>query len=204
MRWLFRVYFSLPFLFLSGQSFTFSGDRMSFNQRTGETVLEGKAEVRWDNLKLTADRITIVGNEAKVVRAIGSVVFYDSENRTTLRSTQLRYDQRTKIVQAVGNVAADRPKDNLKIRSEFLRYDEKNKLWEFESQVVFVGEDFTGRAERIRYNESTFLLELEGDAQLTRDNESFQAQFITIHTQNRDLQMKGGITGTIKENPNGG
>lgn len=205
MRWLFLLASFLTHLgWVHSQNLAFSGDKMSFNQRTGETVLEGRAEVTWDNQRLSADRITIMGQENKVVRAFGSVVFYDKETNTTLKSQQLRYDQNTKIVQAVGQVQAEHPKDNLSVQAGFLRYDEKNKLWEFESQVIFTGEDFSGRAERMRYDEATFRLELEGDAHLIRDEENFKAQFISIHTKNKELQMKGNITGSIRESTGGG
>jgi lipopolysaccharide export system protein LptA len=198
MKWLIWFIFIIPLPLLSAQNFTFSGDKMNFNQRSGETVLEGNVQVIWDNLILTAQRITIMGQDNKILQAEGSVILYDKKNQTSLRSRQLRYNSTTKLVQAVGNVEVEYPQDNLSVRSGFLRYDEENKLWDFESQVTFKGEDFAGRGERMRYDETTFLLELEGDAQINRDDESFKAQFMTIHTKNKDLQMKGSISGVIR------
>ena len=184
---------------ISAETFTFKADRMSGSRALGResTILIGNAEVRSNNLLLTAERIELHGDDNRFIECFGNVWGHEEDKDILFLTDRLRYDRTLKIARLEGNSTLEDRQNEVVARARFIEYDEENEIAVMQISVRLFKDDMVCRAEYAIYRRIEELLDLSGFPVVYKGNDEFRADRIRVDLDTDDVMMEGSVEGTI-------
>ncbi len=189
-----------------GKRITFSADRMSgtSGKKNGRTSLSGNASVTVGTLEISGDTIELSGKDFRFVKASGKVSGKDEEKGFTFSADSLSYDRDTEIASFVGSAVLTDTKNEVDCSAGYISYNQK-------TEVAFLQVDVKLKRRRIScesgfalYRRELSLLDLTGSPQVTRGEDRFAADRISVELETEKITLDGSVTGTLKDEKESG
>lgn len=182
---------------------TFSAGRSSVSLREGARSLsltEG-ASVQVDTLSITADSITLEGDNYEMVTCSGSVLIQDESRGITVRASRLTYDRVRERVSVAGWCEVSDTNNSMIASANSLLYDMPNEVMELQMDVRLAADTSSGilsaTAESVSYSRDAETLVLSGGAEVTWDGDNYSARAITMDLGDERIRLDGGIGGSV-------
>ncbi|MFQ3620580.1 MAG: LptA/OstA family protein [Spirochaetales bacterium] len=193
-------YFAGP---VSAEVFQFSGDQVNTILARGRerTLLRGNAIIRSDNTQITAKEIEIYGKDFQFARCTGGVRAWDSEKQILITCETLTYDRKEKIIIASGNAYMEDRKNEMIVRGERLENRDKDDLTIIQINVRILKKDLSARAEYVRYQRDTEILELSGLPVVYWKKDNYRAARIVMNLKTDEITLIGDVSGAIVSKP---
>lgn len=178
---------------------SFSATSMTGTIARGQerTILRGQARLQSAGLVIEADHIELYGQDFRYAECRGRVRLVDSDRGLRLETEQLFYDRELKLARLTGPSSLEDSQNQLVIRGNFIENDETRNLVLIQVNVRIFKDDLVCRAEFVRYNRDSGLLELSGSPSVSKGADSYRASRITINLNTDEIQMDGQVAGSI-------
>jgi lipopolysaccharide export system protein LptA len=191
---LFLLHFAMP-----GESIRFSADFMRYEAAEGSeyTVLSGNAYVKTGSKEITADEISLYGEDYNILICTGNVEVFDSEEELKINSETLFYDREDKITRINSRSVMEDYKNEMIIKSGFLEYKQEEDILVLQIGVRILKEDLTCRCEFAIYNKDSDSLLMTGLPVVYKNDDIFRASKIKVLLENDEIQMDGKVEGSL-------
>ena len=194
----------LPAVFASDISF--SGGFTQVNLQDGNHVvsLSGKANVKTDDVELSADKIKLYGEDYMFVECKGNIVVNEKKNDIQVNCTDLFYNRSTEKLISDGWVEISDLKNNAKLSGAWLEFSTQGSQMEIQIKAKIEKDTDSGplscSADSILYNADAQLLTLKGNAAVKWGDDSYKASLIYVNIDTEDITLHGSITGEVNGN----
>ena len=192
---------SLPLLF--SESISFSGGESRLVMREGEksVTLKNGAEVTTGSLFIKAEEMSLSVDDWKTISAKGDISLRDNERGIEINTESLWFDREDELLVISSWFEIDDTTEELYAQAGSLRYDMKNEKLEMGMQVTLFkiadGEVMKCTSESVIYDKSSGMLTLKGGAKVVWKGDNYEAQIITVDTNDNTISLSGRIKGTI-------
>jgi lipopolysaccharide export system protein LptA len=190
------------------EDFSFSADSMSGAMAKGRerALLIGNAVVISGDMRITAQRIELYGDEFRFAQCSGGVVVIDDERGLKLTTETLFYDRRDKISRLTGPSVMEDKENKVVIKGDYIENDDERKIAVVQINARILKENLSCRAEFARYDRAAKTLELSGSPVVRRDGDDYRAATILVNLDTEDIVLSGSVSGNVaagddKESP---
>lgn len=163
--------------------------------------LSNGANVKFDNVEITANNITLSGEKYNNIECEGNITFKDNENEITLRCSSLKYNREKNNIVINSWVEIDDLKNNIYSTASYLEYDLENNIIDLLVEVKLL---YSDEAEVMKCYCDILRLDLEdknlsllGNSKVVWQGNTYKAHAITINLNNNDISMDGSIEADI-------
>ncbi len=202
--------FLFVFVFISfmlyAEEISFSADSMSgtAGSKTSKTVLKGNAKVITESLEIAADKIELTGKDFQIIKAEGNVVGKNTESNLDFSCQNLYYDRKTKIASFKDSVELDDADNDVKAKAEVIEYNQNLEISVMQINVNITQKNNVCTGAFAIYRKQEQLLELNGNAKVVQNDDTFRAQEIVLNLETQEItldgKVKGSVSTTQKEN----
>lgn len=204
MRKIFVFLLFFSFLFaLDADEISFEGNESRIVLKEGRENVEltGGAKVTCQNLVISADNINLSGENWRFVSVDGNVLVLDEERELEIRTSMLWYDRINELLLIGTYFELDDRKNEMNASATSLEYDMKNENLVLSGRVRLSKMNETDlvstRAESIRYDRSSDVMELLGSANVLWQGDRYSAEVIRLDLANDSIELDTRIKGTI-------
>ncbi len=204
MRKIFVFLLFFSFLFaLDADEISFEGNESRIVLKEGRENVEltGGAKVTCQNLVISADNINLSGENWRFVSVNGNVLVLDEERELEIRTSMLWYDRINELLLIGTYFELDDRKNEMNASATSLEYDMKNENLVLSGRVRLSKMNETDlvstRAESIRYDRSSDVMELLGSANVLWQGDRYSAEVIRLDLENDSIELDTRIKGTI-------
>lgn len=204
MRKIFVFLLFFSFLFaLDADEISFEGNESRIVLKEGRENVEltGGAKVTCRNLVISADNINLSGDNWRYVSVDGNVLVLDEERELEIRTSMLWYDRINELLLIGTYFELDDRKNEMNASATSLEYDMKNENLVLSGRVRLSKMNETDlvstRAESIRYDRSSDVMELLGSANVLWQGDRYSAEVIRLDLANDSIELDTRIKGTI-------
>lgn len=200
-----KVFLFLVLISLSSLSFAekieFSADSMSGKTggESGTTSLAGNAFIKTDSMEIKADTIELSGEEYRYITALGNVQGINQESHMDFNCNTLKFDRVTKIARLEGNVSLVDKDNDVNTKAQIIEYNQELDVATLQIQINLTQEDNICSGAFAVYHKAQQLLELSGNAQVKKGDDTFRAQYITLNMETQDITLGGNVRGSVKD-----
>jgi lipopolysaccharide export system protein LptA len=187
-----------PLLF--ADTFSYAGDSATTVLAEGSqhALLTGHAEVKTEDLRITADSIELFGKDFIYAQCRGNVRVVDTKRGLDLTSKELFYDRDRKIARIKGNAVMSDLKNEMVVKGGFIEDRDTEQITIVQIGVRIFKKDIVCRAEFAKYWREKKLLELSGMPWVSKASDVYQAARITVNLDTEDITLEGDVQGTIQ------
>jgi lipopolysaccharide export system protein LptA len=187
-----------PHLF--ADTFSYSGDSATTVLAEGSqhALLTGHAQVKTQDLRITADSIELFGKDFIYAQCKGNVRVVDTKRGIDLTSQELFYDRDRKIARIKGNAVMSDLKNEMVVKGGFIEDRDTEQITIVQIGVRIFKKDIVCRAEFARYWREKKMLELSGMPWVSKSADVYQAARITVNLDTEDISLEGDVQGTIQ------
>ncbi len=202
-RTLILLVLALALPLFGAETITFSGGATKLVMKEGREMvtLTGGAEIESGTMVLTADTITISGEEYRYVTCSGRVHLTDTERGILLSTESLSYDRVDEHVLITGYVEIDDTANQVQASAFRLAYDVQPGLMELQVSVLLLRHTDSGvmicSSDTITYDRTKETLRMLGNARVKWDGDTYEAQRVEVDLKSEEIAMKGAIKGVI-------
>ena len=204
MRKIFVFLLFFSFLFaLDADEISFEGNESRIVLKEGRENVEltGGAKVTCQNLVISADNINLSGENWRFVSVDGNVLVLDEERELEIRTSMLWYDRINELLLIGTYFELDDRKNEMNASATSLEYDMKNENLVLSGRVRLSKMNETDlvstRAESIKYDRSSDVMELLGSANVLWQGDRYSAEVIRLDLANDSIELDTRIKGTI-------
>nr|WP_321262841.1 hypothetical protein [uncultured Sphaerochaeta sp.] len=193
----------VPLLSLLAEPISFSGGSTSMHMQQGfETItLSEGATITSGSLRLEADTIVLTGESFRYATCSGSVSLNDEERGISLQSKNLYYDRQEELIIIDGYLELDDQINEVIASAFHLEFTLDEGVVLLQVQVQLFKHTDSGamacKADSLRFNRESQMLNLEGNATIDWDKDLYQAQRITVDLTTEAITMEGAIKGVV-------
>lgn len=184
----------------TAETFSFSADGMSgsFSPGKENAVLEGNARVVSGGLEIRAERIEISGKDWRYVRCYGKVVAEDKEKGIRFLTEVFFHDRVARISRMEGPSSLEDRRNRLVVKGSWIENDDATEIAKVRIGARILREDLACRAEFVRYDRGTGLLELSGTPVVIKDGDEYRAARIVVDVDTEEIWLEGSVTGSVR------
>lgn len=185
------------------ESISFSANQSRSEQVDGvrKVELSGDARVETDTITITAQKITLSGEQYRHALCENNVVVVDTSQDITIRTTRLEYDRETSTAVSRGWTELEDRGNGLTARGGYLENsgDTGKTLIQIAARIMKDTEDgpMICRADAIVFDNEAQLLELTGNAFVQWAGDEYKAARIIVDLETDDITLEGDVSGTI-------
>ena len=201
----FLLYFLILFFLtnISAQTSTisFKADKVtaSVAENKKSTNLIGNAEVKVNNLTISADRIEISGKDYRYVNATGSVKGEDDEKGYSFKADLINFDRKTDTVTMFGKLELKDTKNDVSINAENIEYKKKQEIIIMRFSVNIINKDINCTSMFALYNRKESTVELTGSPVVKKGKDEFRAGKISVNLDTEDITLDGRVRGSVEQ-----
>ena len=201
----FLLYFLILFFLtnISAQTSTisFKADKVtaSVAENKKSTNLIGNAEVKVNNLTISADRIEISGKDYRYVNATGSVKGEDDEKGYSFKADIINFDRKTDTVTMFGKLELKDTKNDVSINAENIEYKKKQEIIIMRFSVNIINKDINCTSMFALYNRKESTVELTGSPVVKKGKDEFRAGKISVNLDTEDITLDGRVRGSVEQ-----
>ena len=190
-----NVLFSAPVTFSGGYS------KVSLKEGRRSVSLTGGATVSAEGMVITADSVTLTGDDYDVVECTGTIEIKDEEKGLSIKTTALYYDRTAERLLISAWCEVSDSVNELEAGAGAVSYDLRNEVLSLEMAARLMKATDSGllsaRAERITFDRGADTLTLQGNAEAEWNRNSYRAKLITINLTTEEIRLEGRIEGEV-------
>ena len=190
-----NVLFSAPVTFSGGYS------KVSLKEGRRSVSLTGGATVSAEGMVITADSVTLTGDDYDVVECTGTIEIKDEEKGLSIKTTALYYDRTAERLLISAWCEVSDSVNELEAGAGAVSYDLRNEVLSLEVAARLMKATDSGllsaRAERITFDRGADTLTLQGNAEVEWNRNSYRAKLITINLTTEEIRLEGRIEGEV-------
>ena len=190
-----NVLFSAPVTFSGGYS------KVSLKEGRRSVSLTGGATVSAEGMVITADSVTLTGDDYDVVECTGTIEIKDEEKGLSIKTTALYYDRTAERLLISAWCEVSDSLNELEAGAGAVSYDLRNEVLSLEMAARLMKATDSGllsaRAERITFDRGADTLTLQGNAEVEWNRNSYRAKLITINLTTEEIRLEGRIEGEV-------
>lgn len=187
--------FSAPVTFSGGYS------KVSLKEGRRSVSLTGGATVNAEGMVITADSVTLTGDDYDVVECTGTIEIKDEEKGLSIKTTALYYDRTAERLLISAWCEVSDSVNELEAGAGAVSYDLRNEVLSLEMAARLMKATDSGllsaRAERITFDRGADTLTLQGNAEVEWNRNSYRAKLITINLTTEEIRLEGRIEGEV-------
>ena len=186
-----------------GDNIEFSGGESSVELRDGRenVTLSGGASVTVGSMIITADEITLTGENWRYVECTGNSSVIDETRGISIRTSSIWYDRENERILISSWYEIDDTENEVSATGASLEYllDEENLRLDKDVTLLKATDDGIMRcnAESVLFSRSRNTLELRGSATVDWDGDRYEAEVISVDLDTDSISLDGRIRGTI-------
>ena len=161
--------------------------------------LTGNAEIKTSSMEIAADSIELSGKDFRYIRANGAVKGNQKEDNLNFTCNSLYYDRKEKIAVFTGDVFLDDGENNVKAKAQRIEYNENTGIALMQINVHLTKDNSVSTGAFALYHKNAKLLELSGNPQVIRGNDTFRAQEIHFNVETEEITLDGRVKGKVTE-----
>lgn len=189
---------------LFAEKISFSAGKMSgqAGNSSTTTTLEGNATVKTESIEISAESLTLSGDDYRKIDASGNVSGKNLETKMEFECESLEYDRVTKLIILKGNVKLVDTENAVNCGAQIIEYDQNKDIAIMQVQINLTQKDNVCSGSYAVYYKNQQLLEISGNAQVKQGDDTFRAQFITLDLDTQDINLSGNVAGTVTDTKN--
>ncbi len=186
---------------LQAETISFKANTMtgSAGNSNKTTVLSGNAWIKTQDMEIYADTIRLSGTNYDTVLATGSVHGSNTKSGFAFSCRELKYNRSTQIAELSGNVVLDDSANDVHATASMIEYNQNTETAVMQLDVNITQKDSECTAALAVYRKESQMLELNGNPQVVRGSDVFNAQEITLNIDTQELTLDGKVRGTVKD-----
>ncbi|MCY1152309.1 MAG: hypothetical protein ACPKMZ_05820 [Pleomorphochaeta sp.] len=188
---------------LTAASISFSGGYTTLSMREGnqQINLSNSANVAIDNIEISANEISLKGEDYDYIECNGNITFKDNDNQLTIRCSSLKYNRDTEEIIIEGWVEIDDLKNNIYATASYLQYNVEKAIIDLSVEVKLLhssdDEVMKCSCDILRLDLEDKNVSLLGDSKVEWEENTYKAHAISINLNNNDISMDGSIEASI-------
>ncbi|MBO5137679.1 MAG: organic solvent tolerance protein OstA [Spirochaetaceae bacterium] len=163
------------------------------------TKLEGNAKIQTNSLEISAETIELSGEDFRHIKATGNVSGFHKEENLKFSCAEMQYDRQLKTALFVGSVHLVDNENDVIADAERINYNEETGIAHMQINVKLVQKDSLCTCAFAIYRKKQQLLEMSGNPQIVRGDDTFRAQEITFNLETEAITLDGRVRGTVTE-----
>lgn len=194
--------FSSSLLF--SDNITFSGGTSSIVLRDGRenVILSDGASVSVDTMSISADKITLSGNNWRYISCTGKASVVDTSRGISIKTASIWYDRETQRILISSWYEIDDTENEVSATGASLEYLLNEERLQLDKDVTLLkNTDENGimrcSAESVIFSRGDNTLQLRGSASVDWDGDKYQAEVISVNLDTDSISLDGRIRGTI-------
>lgn len=190
-------------LSLTAEPLTFFGGYTTIDMQEGHQIitLSDGAHIENGSLSIQAKTIQIQGDNYSFLTCTDTVFLKDTDKAMTLRTNEITYDKTQDLIESQSFIEMDNTDLAFHVTAHYLSYNIEKGTLELQVGVKLYhdaeGTLMTCQADSISFDLNNKILALLGNATVDYENNTYQAQAITIDLNTNTIKMDGNIKGTI-------
>lgn len=197
----FSVFLSTAIVF--GEEVTFSAGytRVAMKGDNKTVELTEDVKVTSGDIDISADKITISGENYSFLSCIGHVNVIDHKRNITIQASSLTYNRSTEFIIIDGWVELQDSKNEVNISSAWLEFDLDKGILKLQLQTKILKSTSKGpmvcRADNVTYDRNTEMLTLLGNSKVDWNGDTYKSQKLSVDLKTEEIVMTGNIEGTV-------
>lgn len=190
-------------IFMASQSFAekiiFSANHLSgtIGDKTDSTTLSGQAYVKTESMEISADEITMSGDDFRFIEANGAIKGTNTESELDFTCVHLYYDRETKIATLSGDVNLTDTKNDVNAKAQLIEYNQNTDIAIMQVDINLTQKDNVCSGVYAVYRKKEQTLDLSGNAQIKQGQDTFRAQEITLDLDSQEITLDGRVKGSV-------
>ena len=194
------VSFSLNFLCFA-EKIQFSANSMTgkTNDSSSTTQLDGNAYILTETIEISADSISLFGDDYRFIKALGNIKGKNLETKMEFSADVLNFDRTTKIATLTGNVKLIDIENSVTAKAQRIEYDQEKEIAILQIEVNLTQKENECSGAYAIYHKIDQILELSGNAQVKQKQDTFRAQNIHFNMETEEIKLGGNVKGSVTE-----
>lgn len=199
MRNFLLIIFSVFSISLSAEVITFNADSMNgtAGNKSDTTTLLGNAFVKTTTMEISADKITLSGEEFRTITADGNVTAKNTETKLDFECGRLSYDRETKIAVLNTNVRLTDTENQVTASAQMIEYNQNSETAVLQINIELKQKDNVCTGAFAIYHKDIQTLELSGSPKIQQGDDTFRAQEIALDLNSQEITLNGRVQGTV-------
>lgn len=186
---------------LFAEKIIFSANSMT--GKTGDssstTELKGNSYILTETMEISADAITLSGDDYRFIEAIGKVKGKNLETKMEFTADTLNFDRTTKIAKLIGNVELIDTENSVKAKAQRIEYNQDKEIAILQIEVYLTQKENECTGAYSIYHKKQQILELSGNAQVKQKKDIFRAQNIYFNMDTEEIKLGGNVKGSVTD-----
>ena len=186
---------------LFAEKIIFSANSMT--GKTGDssstTELKGNSYILTETMEISADAITLSGDDYRFIEAIGKVKGKNLETKMEFTADTLNFDRTTKIAKLIGNVELIDTENSVKAKAQRIEYNQDKEIAILQIEVYLTQKENECTGAYAIYHKKQQVLELSGNAQVKQKKDTFRAQNIYFNMDTEEIKLGGNVKGSVTD-----
>lgn len=186
---------------LSAENITFKADMMTGNtqSKTKPTKLIGHAYVKTETMEISADSITMSGDDYRFIVAEGNVKGSNTESQMDFTCGKMKYDRETKIARLEDAVTLKDIQNDVDASAQIIDYNQNSEIAVMQIGVSLKQKDNVCTCAYALYKKNEQMLEMNGNPKIIQGDDTFRAQVITLNLDTQEITLDGRVSGTVTD-----
>jgi lipopolysaccharide export system protein LptA len=197
--WMFALFFFLENGYSSTINFKADSMNGSINETNSFTELKGNSWIKNEDIELSADKITLSGDNYQFIVAEGNIKGTSIESGFSFSCESLEFNQETGIIVLKENVSLEDKANEILAKANIIEYDQNTEIATMQINVEITHKDSLCKATLAIYKKTLKMLDLSGNPEITRDSDLFSAQEITLNMETEEITLDGKVRGSVIE-----
>ena len=186
---------------LFAEKIIFSANSMT--GKTGDssstTELKGNSYILTETMEISADAITLSGDDYRFIEATGKVKGKNLETKMEFTADTLNFDRTTKIAKLIGNVELIDTENSVKAKAQRIEYNQDKEIAILQIEVNLTQKENECTGAYAIYHKKQQVLELSGNAQVKQKKDIFRAQNIYFNMDTEEIKLGGNVKGSVTD-----
>ncbi|MBQ1594007.1 MAG: organic solvent tolerance protein OstA, partial [Treponema sp.] len=186
-------------IFASAEKITFSADSMSgvSGKNSDRTMLTGNANIKADEMEISADTIELYGSDFRFMKASGNIKGTNSQSKLDFTCSSMTYDRISKIAVLRNAVHLIDKENNVTADAELIEFNQNTEVAVMQINVYLVQDKNTCTAAHAVYHKKQQLLDMSGNPQVVQNQDVFRAQEISLNLKTDEITLDGHVRGSV-------
>ena len=187
--------------FAFSEKITFSSDSMfgKSGSKSDETKLFGNACVKTETMEISADEITLSGDNFRFIEAVGNVRGKNYESKMDFTCGTMKYDRTTKVANLEDSVHLIDIKNKVTADAQMIEYDQETDIAIMQMNVNLKQKNNLCTCSYAVYKKKAQRLEMSGNPKIVQDDDTFRAQEITLNLETQEITLDGRVQGAVTD-----
>jgi lipopolysaccharide export system protein LptA len=198
---LLSAFFTGPLVTAGAEQISFYADTMTgiAGNKSDSTILSGNAFVKTESMEISADSITLNGEDFRFISADGSISAKNTETNMDFTCGNLAYDRKTKIAILKNSVHLVDNENNVTADSQVIEYNQDTETAILQIDITLKQKDNICTGAYAIYRKKNQMLELSGDPEIVQGKDMFRAQNIILNLNSQEIVLDGRVSGTVTD-----